>query len=135
MVLTRHILWLCAPLLATLHSAPAHAAQTAIVSGAPPLFDGPGGDYPATGQRLPPGATVTLERCSSDLVSGSAAAGAVAPAPGAGGWCLVRGAGWVAAGALVNISADPASLLPGGDFRDPLQDAAPAWDDFAEPDD
>lgn len=131
----RHSAALFLPVLllaAALHSAPALAAQTATVSGAPALHDGPGPDYAATGKTLPAGATVTIERCSSDLVSGSAAPGVVAPAPGAGDWCLVRGAGWVDGRALVNLSADPQNLLPTGDGLDPLDalgEDSPAWDD------
>ena len=119
-------------LLALLLAAPAPvalAAQTATVSGTPPLHDGPGPAYPRTGHSLPAGVLVTLERCSTDLGAGSSAAGLVQPAPGAGDWCLVRGAGWVDARALVNISADPQSLLPGSDAFDALKAAAPAWDD------
>ncbi|WP_193335143.1 SH3 domain-containing protein [Devosia beringensis] len=119
-------------LAAALHGAPVLAAQTATVSGAPALHDGPGPDTPATGKNLPAGATVTIERCSNDLVSGSAAPGVAAPAPGAGDWCLVRGAGWVDGRALVNLSADPLSLLPAGDGLDPLDalgEGTPAWDD------
>ena len=121
-------------LFVALPAAAAPAARTATVSGTPPLYAGPGIEFAATGATLPAGALVTLEYCSSDQATGSTGAGLLRLAPGAGDWCLVRGAGWVAAGAPVNISADPASLLPGGDFRGPLQDAAPAWDDPTDPD-
>ena len=122
-------------LLALLLAAPAPvalAAQTATVSGTPPLYGGPGPDYPRTGKTLPAGVLVTLERCSMDLGAGSSAAGLVQPAPGAGDWCLVRGAGWVAAESLINLSADPQSLLPADDGSDPLDalgEDTPAWDD------
>lgn len=128
---------LLALLLATLAMPGVHAAQTATVSGTPPLYSGPGTEYAPTGKTLPAGATVTLERCSTDLAGGSSTAGLIQPTPGAGDWCLVRGAGWVAAGGLVNISADPDDLL-GVEGRDPLKDAlgetTPAWDDFTDPD-
>ncbi len=115
--------------LLLLSAAPARAAQTATVSGTPPLYTGPGTEFAATGTTLPAGATVTLERCSTDLATGSGSAGLIRPAPGAGDWCLVRGAGWVDARALVNIAVDPTDLLTGSDWLDPLKDAAPAWDD------
>ena len=108
------------------------AAQTATVSGTPKLHSGPGAEFAPTGQTLPAGATVTLERCSTDLLTGNDAAGLIQAAPGAGAWCLVRGAGWVEASGLVNIAADPQDLLPDGtgfDPLDPLKDSTPAWDD------
>jgi len=120
---------LVALLLAALPVPGARAAQTATVSGTPPLYNGPGSEFAATGTTLPAGATVTLERCSTDLATGSGSAGLIRPAPGAGDWCLVRGAGWVDARALVNITVDPTDLLGGSDWLDPLRDAAPAWDD------
>jgi hypothetical protein len=121
-------------LLAVLPVSGAQAAQTATVSGTPPLYAGPGTTFDPTGTTLPAGALVTLERCSTDLASGNASAGLIQPAPGAGDWCLVRGAGWVDAGALVNVSGDPTELFTGSDWLDPLTDAAPAWDDPTDPD-
>ncbi|MGV8831921.1 MAG: hypothetical protein ACOH2N_08105 [Devosia sp.] len=120
-------------LLLLLAATPALAAQTATVSGTPKLYDGPGTEFDATGKTLPAGALVTLERCSSDL-AGAALPGLVLPAPGAGDWCLVRGAGWVEAGALVNLSGDPASLFTDKGPFDPLKEAAPSWDDLGDPD-
>ena len=112
-------IWRAALLLAlALPAAPALAAQTATVRGTPALHNGPGTEFAATGKTLPAGATVTVEGCDSG--------------PGAGAWCLVRGAGWVAAEGLVDLSADPLSLLQEGSDLDPLAalgDAGPAWDD------
>ena len=75
----------CSVLLLT--ALPAVAADTARVSGNPPVRSGPGSQYDITG-RLPAGATVGLQYCTSD-----------------DGWCLVTGAGWVRSSFLVGWSA------------------------------
>ena len=131
--LARSRLWLL--LLALLPAAPSRAAQTAVVRGAPSAHASPSLDAPLTGT-LPAGATVTLEQCSGDSLAGAALAGRKLPPlpPGEDDWCLVRGVGWVEAGSLVDITPDPADLLPGMDMLDPLKDPTPAWDDLSDPD-
>ena len=115
------------PLL--LLATPALAARTATISGAPTAHASPDAGADITGHP-PTGATVTVERCTSDATP------AAATAPGADDWCLLRGVGWVMGQDLVNLSADPATLLPEEDAFDPLKPTTPAWDDLdASPDD
>ena len=108
------------PLL--LHATPALAASTATISGAPTARASPDAGAEITGHP-PTGATVTVERCTSDATP------IPLTAPGADDWCLLRGIGWVRGQDLVNLSADPALLLPEPDAFDPLKPATSAWDD------
>ena len=107
------------PLL--LLATPALAARTATISGAPTAHASPDAAAEVTGHP-PTGAVVTVERCTSDA--------APATAPGTDDWCLLRGVGWVMGRGLVNLSADPASLMPDDDGFDPLKDTPAAWDDL-----
>jgi hypothetical protein len=126
----RSLLILPLLLLAT----PALAARTATITGAPTAHASPDASTEVTGHP-PTGATVTVERCTSDTTQ--------ATAPGAQGstldnndWCLLRGIGWVMSPSLLNLSADPAMLLPDDGAFDPMNDATSAWDDLnASPDD
>ena len=121
----RHLLILPLLLLAT----PALAARTATISGAPTAHASPDVGAEVTGHP-PSGATVTVERCTSDATS------VAATVPGADDWCLLRGVGWVMGQGLVNLSADPAALLPEDGAFDPLEPATSTWDDLdASPDD
>ena len=112
------------PLL--LLATPTLAARTATISGAPSAHASPDFGAAVTGHP-PTGATVTVERCTGDATQDTA--------PGANDWCLLRGVGWVMGQGLVNLSADPATLLPGDADFDPLKDATPAWDDLESPSD
>ena len=115
------------PLL--LLATPALAARTATISGAPTAHASPDTAADITGHP-PTGATVTIERCTSDATL------ATATAPGTDDWCLLRGIGWVMGQDLVNLSADPAALLPDDGIFDPLKPATPTWDDLdSSPDD
>lgn len=112
------------PLL--LLATPVLAARTATISGAPTAHASPDAGTEVTGHP-PTGATVTVERCTSDATQ--------AAAPGANDWCLLRGVGWVLSPGLLNLSADPATLLPDNGAFDPMKDATPTWDDLdASPD-
>ena len=102
------------------------AARTAIISGAPTAHASPDAGADVTGHP-PAGATVTVERCTSDTTQ--------ATVPGTNDWCLLRGVGWVMGPSLLNLSADPAMLLPEDDRFDPLKPATPTWDDLADPED
>ena len=115
------------PLL--LLATPVLAASTATISGAPTAHASPDAGAEIT-LHPPTGATVTVERCTS---------GAAQPTPTASDpddWCLLRGIGWVRGQDLVNLSPDPAMLLPEDTGFDPIDDATSAWDDLdASPDD
>lgn len=112
------------PLL--LLATPALAARTAVISGTPTAHASPDAAADITGHP-PTGAVVTVERCTSDATRDTA--------PGTNDWCLLRGVGWVRGQDLVNLAADPATLLPEEDSFDPLKDTTPAWDDLdASPD-
>lgn len=108
------------PLL--LLAAPVLAASTATISGAPTAHASPDAGAAVTGH-LPSGATVTVERCTSGAAQ-------LTPTSGADDWCLLRGIGWVRGQDLVNLSPDPATLLPEDAGFDPLDDATSAWDDL-----
>ena len=115
------------PLL--LLATPAVAARTATIAGAPTAHASPDATTEVTGHP-PSGATVTVERCTSDATT------IPLTVLGADEWCLLRGVGWVMGQGLVNLSADPAALLPEDGAFDPLKDTTPAWDDLdASPDD
>ena len=105
-MLPRPLLILPLLILAT----PALAAQTATISGTPTAHASPDANADITGHP-PTGATVTVERCTSDAPQVTAP-GIQYSAPGMDDWCLLRGVGWVMAQGLVNLSADPAMLLP-----------------------
>lgn len=117
-------LLLILPLL--LLATPALAARTATISGTPTAHASPDASADVTGHP-PAGAVVTVERCTSDA--------AQATAPGTNDWCLLRGVGWVTGQDLVNLSPDPAALLPEDDAFDPLKPAASPWDDLDAPSD
>lgn len=113
------------PLL--LLATPALSAGTATITGAPTAHASPDAAAEIIGHP-PTGATVTVEHCTSDATP--------ARVPGTDDWCLLRGVGWVMSPSLVNLSADPATLLPEDDAYDPLKPATSAWDDLdASPDD
>lgn len=114
------------PLL--LLATPALAARTATISGAPSAHASPDANAAVTGHP-PTGATVTVERCTSDATQDTATA------PGTDDWCLLRSVGWVMGQGLVNLSADPAALLPDDAGFDPLKPTTPAWDDLESPPD
>ena len=126
---TRPLLILPLLLLAT----PALAARTATISGEPTAHASPDALAAVTGHP-PTGATVTVESCTSDAAQGTAP-GIQRSAPGSNDWCLLRGVGWVMGQGLVNLSADPATLLPEDADFDPLKDTTPAWDDLESPPD
>ena len=112
---------------------PALAAQTATISGTPTAHASPDASADITGHP-PAGAVVTVERCTSDTTQATAP-GIQYSAPGTADWCLLRGVGWVMGQGLVNLSADPAMLLPDDAAFDPLKDPTPAWDDLVSPSD
>lgn len=114
------------PLL--LLATPALAARTATISGEPTAHASPDASADVTGHP-PTGATVTVERCTSDMNQGTGTA------PGTNDWCLLRGVGWVMGQGLVNLSADPSTLLPDDNDFDPLKPTTPAWDDLESPSD
>ena len=109
------------PLLILLLATPALAARTAVISGTPTAHASPDAAADITGHP-PAGAVVTVERCTSDA--------AQVTAPDTNDWCLLRGVGWVPGPSLVNLSADPADLLPEDDAFDPLKPTTPTWDDL-----
>lgn len=105
---------------------PSLAARTATISGAPTAHASPDAGAAVTGHP-PTGATVTVERCISDATQGTA--------PGTNDWCLLRGVGWVMGQGLVNLSADPPTLLRDDAAFDLFKDTTPAWDDLESPPD
>ncbi|KKC32285.1 hypothetical protein [Devosia psychrophila] len=119
------------PLL--LLATPALAARTATISGEPTAHASPDAGAAVTGHP-PTGATVTVERCTSDATQNTAP-GTKFSAPGTDDWCLLRGVGWVMGPGLINLSADPATLLPDDAAFDPLKPTTPTWDDLESPPD
>lgn len=122
----RPTILLTLPLL--LLATPALAARTATISGTPAAHASPDATSAVTGHP-PTGAIVTVEHCTSDGTHPSAPGAQNSPLE-TNDWCLLRGVGWVRAQDLVNLSADPAQLLPEDDAFDPLKPTAPTWDDL-----